>query len=147
MGPPSFDLDRKRTQDALAEVRASKKRLAPAEFNDLKQRLEGLPVQVRERGLALTAAELLRSGEEDRRARPDTEIARWLARWLLNACPSRPLGNHVEFTGPALLLALETADGAQWRAASREAIEFLARAKTFAGALAERQRDEQEAAR
>lgn len=126
-------LERSRTQEALAVVREATGRLDIAKA-DLKACLEGLPVELRTRGVALTVAAL-----QHRKAAEPRAIAEWIAKWLMADCPAAPLApvGTLPPTVDGLLRRLETIDAAQWAAATTEAIAFVGQAKVFAGAFAE----------
>jgi hypothetical protein len=137
-------LERARTQEALAVVRGVLARLGPVTLKDVATRLEPLPVELRQDGVALVLASLVRQGgaKVADRKRAGSIIADWLSQWLVSSCPSRPLGagGAGDVGGASLAAAftrLESADEAQWGAATEEAIAFAACLKVFAKAMTE----------
>jgi hypothetical protein len=137
-------LERARTQESLALVRDVLARRGPVTLKDVATRLEPLPVELRQDGLALVLASLVRQGgaKEAERKGAGVIIADWLSLWILSSCPSQPLGTGAPGDANAATVAaafarLEAADEAQWGAATEEAIAFAACLKVFSKAMTE----------
>jgi hypothetical protein len=119
--PSHEDLVKRRAEFALDAVNS----LAG---DRAKQRLKGLPVELRTLGLLQTTA-LLAS---DQALRP---LANHLAQWLLEKCPMKALIAESAATGVRLLEVATNADPSSLRAAEREAIEFAVTMKLFGSAI------------